>query len=193
MNVQKNKLFLSTLNRSLPCCFKSNMGLTLLAIGAYFLALIVTPQSANAQSPQQFLKPHVDWLKNKTQGTGDYWLNLVLVSNTSPIGNSIQTARYGTAQIRLLNVGVTMLGGTANIYYSNRRTSTGNPFDQNQTVMQPIFLNPTSGQVTIGYDTIDAPQCLYGLMFGIGRPNFGTTYYVLTLTDQFAPPPTVPQ
>jgi hypothetical protein len=166
------------------------MGLPLVAIAAGLLAAIVTPQSANAQTPQQFLKPHVDWLRNKSQGPGDYWVDLVLVSNTSPINNIIQTANYGTAQIRLLNVGVTMLGGTAKIYYSQRKTSTGNPFDQNQTVMQPIFLNPTSGQVTIGNDTIDAPQCLYNLMFGIGRTGlFARTYYVLTLTDKFFPPP----
>ena len=190
MNVQKNKRFISTLNRSLSCCFKSSMGLPLAAIAACLLAVSITPQSANAQTPQQFLKPHVDWLKNQTQGPGDYWLDLVLVSNSTPIGNFFQKARYGTAQIRLVNPAGTMLAGIAKIYYSDRKTSTGNPFDQNQTVMHQIFINPLNGNVKIGNDNIDAPQCLNSLMFGIGRPLiFGWTYYVLTLTDKFTPAP----
>jgi hypothetical protein len=83
-----------------------------------------------------------------------------------------------------------MLAGIAKIYSSDRKTSTGNPFDQNQAVMHTIFINPLTGNVKIGNDNIDAPQCLNGIMFGIGRPfYFGWTYYVLTLTDQFAPEP----
>jgi hypothetical protein len=157
-------------------------------IAACLLAVVVTPRSTIAQTPQQFLKPHVDWLKNHTQGTGDYSLNVVIAANQTPIANSIQIAKYGIATLRLLNLPATILGGKVTIYYSNKQTSSHNPFDQNQTVNQTISISPLTGEVTIGNDSIVAPQCLAGLMFGAGRPLFGTTYYVLTITDQFSPP-----
>jgi hypothetical protein len=145
----------------------------------------MTP-GANAQSAQQFLKPHVDWLKNHSLGYSyDYWVDLVFVSNDAPIPylNNQQLASFGTAQLTL-NTSPNLLTGTAKIYYSHKKTSTGNPFDQNQTSTVPVAINIVTGQVTLGSVVIDAPQCGNGLMFGFCRPFLAIGYYVLSFADR---------
>jgi hypothetical protein len=166
--------------------FKRSLSPTIAALAVCLMTAIVTPTGANAESTQQFLQPHVNWLKNHSLGFNyDYWIDLVFVSNDAPVPylNNRQSASYGIAQLRL-NTSPTLLAGTANIYYSNNKTSTGNPFDQNQAIKAPVTINIVTGQVTLGAVVIDAPQCGNGLMFGFCRPFLATGYYVLSFADR---------
>jgi hypothetical protein len=180
-------LSFSAIKRSvLPDRFKRSLSPTIAAFALCLLAAIVTSTRANAESAQQFLQPRVNWLKNHSLGYNyDYWIDLVFVSNDAPIPylNNLQLASYGTAQLRL-NPSPTLLSGSAKIYYSNKKTSTGNPFDQNQATTVTVTVNIITGQVTLGSVVIDAPQCLNGLMFGFCRPFLATGYYVLSFADR---------
>jgi hypothetical protein len=166
--------------------FERGSHLLMVAFAAILLASTITTNSANAQTPQQLLKPHVDWIKNSNPGYGDYWVNLVFVSNSTPIAylNNMQSASYGVARL-YLKASANLLYGTANIYYSYKKTSTGNPFDQNQAISTTVTINIITGQVTLGSIVIDAPQCGNGLMFGFCRPFLSQQYYVLSFTDQY--------
>lgn len=199
MNVKKadlsNKRFNSTLQPDVLLKYRKR-SYAMLAIAFCLLAAIIGPQSANAQTPQQFLQPHVNFLKNQPLGQGLYWLNLVLVANWSnlpsfnPSGADIfQGAEYGTAQLTL-NPSFTALHGTVKLYSASHKTSTGNPFDQNQTQVLNIEINTLTGQVTIGansasLDTIVEPLCKNGVMAGFGVLGFVQKYYVLSLRDKF--------
>ncbi len=48
-----------------------------------------------------------------------------------------------------------------------------------------MTISVDNGKVTLGTDTIDAPHCSDGLMFGFGLVE---VYYVISLRDKFARP-----
>lgn len=125
------------------------------ALAVILVAFIATPDIASAQC-QQFLQPHVDFIKNKSKGVGTY-----SVVATFVFLHEVHVAGYGTADLDL-NPSQTALTGTASVLRSSKTTSNGNPFDINQPKSMQMTISVDTGKVTLGNDTIDAPQCSDG-------------------------------
>jgi hypothetical protein len=150
------------------------------------LMLIAVPDPSNAQC-QQLLKPHVDWIKNKSKGPGVYTVRLVVVSN-----GLAQLVRYGDATLTL-NAASTALVGSAKVYKSEKTYPFGGgtaPFAPGQTDTWAVSINVNTGNVTLGNDIISAPQCTGGMIHGFGtKGTIFQSYYVLSLLDKFATVP----
>jgi hypothetical protein len=147
------------------------------AAAVALLMMIAAPTASNAQC-QQLLKPHVDWIKNKSKGPGVYTIRLVFVSN-----GLAQLVRYGDASLTL-NAASTALVGSAKVYKSEKA------FAAAQTETWPVSVNVNTGNVTLGSDIISSPQCTGGMIHGFGtKGNIFQSYYVLTFLGKFQQTP----
>ncbi len=150
-------------------------------IVALTLLFIVVSENGNAQC-KDFLKPHVDWIKNDPQ---DAYIHLLFVSNNGP-----QLAGYGSCDLHL-NASQTALTGSLKPYKLNPNTNT---FSQSET--KSISININTGAITIGNEIIDSIQCNNLLMYGLVKLQGGSmlaapNFYVFSLLDKKSRP--IPQ
>lgn len=147
------------------------------------------PNAAQAQCAP--LKTHVDWMKNKPNGAGDYRLRVTLASN---IGAGV--VRYARGELALNNAGTLLFGNLEMVRnvdtwvdpVSPSEEYPFSPYDAQNTYME---MNATTGTFTFGSDKIPSVECSWFMVRGSSKPTgfaLFANYYVLSFSQVYRLP-----